>query len=160
MLKKVEETNRNGLLRWGQSSQGRLEWGEAHQRKGGWRARASGKACEGAWGSAWKDSPRHCTSLKESVNICWSGQATGFIWRVMGRFQSFSFLFMECFCSLQMLHLQVSFIFLFTWWLSHSINGTHTSIFCGHRWRWLSSFLAEPQAHSPSYPNVEFQIDS
>ena len=118
------------------------------------------KPVKGPWGGAWKHSPRHCSSLKESVSICWSGQPTGFIWRVMGRFQSFGFLFMECFCSLQMLHLQVFFIFLFTWWLSHSVHGTHASIFCGHRWQRLSSFLAEPRAHSPSHPNVEFQTDS
>lgn len=38
-----------------------------------------GKPVKGPWGGAWKHSPRHCSSLKESVNICWSGQATGFI---------------------------------------------------------------------------------
>ena len=38
-----------------------------------------GEPGKGPWGGAWKDNPRHCKSLKESVNICWSGQATGFI---------------------------------------------------------------------------------
>lgn len=38
-----------------------------------------GKPVKGPGGGAWKDSPRHCTSLKESANICWSGQASGFI---------------------------------------------------------------------------------